>query len=121
MARTVEGNKQGDLVDYIPDVFGNREDPDPFVVSFIEPTEGDRRRLAASAQRRVDPENIEGALEFQREILCERVKAVKGYSVRGIDIVNGETLSDFGESEVVADVFGALMYGNQLTENESKN
>lgn len=85
--------------------FGNAQ------ISYRSPTEGERRRLALRAQKYFSGEISEEALDFQSEVIVDRVKAVSDYSVRGKSISSGAELVEYGETDVIGDLFQDILSG----------
>ena len=135
MARTVKGPKPGNQREYLPEAFGNREDPDPMVVCIKDPTEGEKRKLTLMQTELgfKDGEilrdsngvpqvhiTLKAMARFQRMAILAHVTKVEGYEVRGVQITDGETLAEHGETEVLADVALEITTGFSLSESEKK-
>ena len=119
MARTVLGPAPGGTRKYIPECWNNRDDRDPIVVTIKDPTEAEKRKLTllqaqldfsdGDVERGEDgAPNIRVTLEsmarFQRMACLDHVVKVTGYNVRGVEIVDGESLAIHGETELLAEL-----------------
>ena len=135
MGRSVKGPKPGDQREYIPEAFGNREDAEPIKVWIQDPTEGEKRKLTL-LQTELGFENgeilrdsdgapqihitLEAMSKFQQSAILAHVVRVENYEVRGVAIVDGETLAEHGETELIADVALEITTGFSLAEAEKK-
>ena len=135
MARTVKGPKPGNQREYIPEAFGNKEDPEPIRVWIQDPTEGEKRKLTL-LQTELGFENgeilrdadgapqihitLEAMSKFQQAAILAHVAKVANYEVRGVAIVDGATLAEHGETELIADVALEITTGFSLAEAEKK-
>ena len=135
MARTVKGPKPGVRREYIPESFGNRKDAEPIKVWIQDPTEGEKRKLTLM-QTQLGFENgeilrdsdgapqihitLEAMSKVQQEAILAHVVRVANYEVRGVAIVDGETLAEHGETELIADVALEITTGFSLAESEKK-
>ena len=133
MARTVKGPAPGGTREYVPECWDNREDKDPIVVTITDPTEADKRKLTllqaqldfseGGIERNEDgAPNIRVTLEsmssFQRMACLDHVVKVTNYSVRGVDIVDGESLAVHGETELLAELSLEISTALSLDESE---
>jgi hypothetical protein len=106
---------------YVPDLPGNRDDPEPLTVRLRPLTGAEHRRIRAMA--------IEGNapnLRYRGDIdVAETIRAcvvsVSGYEVNGKAIVDAETLLELGEPIVIDHVYAEACRGSRLTEGERKN
>ena len=135
MGRSVKGPKPGNEREYIPESFGNKEDPEPIRVWIQDPTEGEKRKLTL-LQTELGFENgeilrdsdgapqihitLEAMSKFQQSAILAHVVRVANYEVRGVAIVDGETLAEHGETELIADVALEITTGFSLAEAEKK-
>ena len=135
MGRSVKGPKPGNEREYIPESFGNKEDPEPIKVWIQDPTEGEKRKLTL-LQTELGFENgeilrdsdgapqihitLEAMSKFQQSAILAHVVRVANYEVRGVAIVDGETLAEHGETELIADVALEITTGFSLVEAEKK-
>jgi hypothetical protein len=128
--RTVRGYEPGKSRKYIPEFDGNRSCEKPVTVWIRTPTERDRREIYASNKdvivETVNGKQIvttKGVSEVNRQALAiERfVEIVENYKVQnGPDIVDGKTLAEHGESQIVFEVAAEILLSCSLTEDESK-
>lgn len=126
MGRSVDGPKPNFEREFIPEAFENREDPDPYKIWIRDPTEADKRQLVAlqtGINVGAPGESIDLAsmIRWQQEAIRIHVLKVTGYSVREIEIVDGETLAEHGESEIVAEVALEIFAAASLSETEKKH
>ena len=119
MARVVSGPKPGGEREYIPVAFGNRDSEDPVTVTIKDPTEGEKRRITL-LQTEIGFEDgemltdssgaplinltLDAMAKFQVHAITNHVVSVKNYTVRDVEITDGEELSEHGETEFLAEV-----------------
>ena len=137
MARKVNGPAPGGRREYIPEVFENREDPDPLKVTIKDPTEAEKREMvkrqtalltdgsgAPILDEHGNPRisvNMDGMLAWQLAAVTAHVEAMSGYEVRGIDIDTGAKLAEHGETELISEIALEILTGAGLTEGEKKS
>lgn len=135
MGRNVQGPKPGNSRDFIPECFDNRKDKDPVVVTIKDPTEGEKRQLMI-LQSELGYENgemirgldglpqvhitVEAMHKFQQRAVTKHVVSVKNYCVRGVEILDGNSLAEHGETELIAEVCLEITTGFSLTDEEKK-
>ena len=127
MARTVKGYAHGAQRTYIPELEGNREDPEPIVVTIKQPTERQKRKFFrdCESKTRINTQGqtieVDDSAEFSwAELACIRfVTKVENYlDASGEAIDTGEKLAELGESELILEV--ALEITDQLSLSEEK-
>lgn len=124
MGRVVEGPAPGQMTEYIPDVkigdWDNRTDPDPVTVWVTNPTRAGVRKVRASSKpQRVEMDAKGNVIsmdidEYEQEERMKRtleafVEKVENYKANGVDIADGKTLWEHGESSFVYDVSTHIM------------
>ena len=135
MARIVNGPAPGGTRRYTPECWNNRQDSDPIVVTIKDPTEAEKRKLTllqaqldfsdGGIERNEDGApnvrvTLESMSQFQRMACLDHVVEVTNYQVRGVDIVDGESLAIHGETELLAEL--ALEISTALSlDDEAKN
>ena len=125
MGRKIKGPSPDRVREFIPEAFDNRQDPDPYKVWIKDPTESDKRQLVAlqtsleggAPAAAVD---LASMIRWQQQAVELHVERVEGYSMRGIEITNGDSLAQHGESEIVAEVALEIFTAASLTELEKK-
>ena len=125
MARMVKGPRPGDEREFIPEAFENRRDPDPLKIWIKDPSEGEKRSLIAlqSSLQGGTPSlemDLETMIKWQCETVRRHVVKVYGYTVREIEITNGEQLAEHGESELIAEVSLEVFQATSLSTDEKK-
>ncbi len=115
MARRVPGLASGSVQTFVPDVDGNRSDPNPVQIDYRVPTEAERRaffsgrtRFAVDAKGapvsgngKVDVE-VEETEQWQHRAVRLCVLAVRNYTDNADrPILTGADLATHGESEIV--------------------
>lgn len=135
MSRKVHGPAPGGCREYLPESFENRGEPDPIVVSISDPTEAEKRALTL-LQTDVEFEGGEivrdsdgspriqitlaAMAEFQKKAVLAHVSKVTNYEVRGVSIIDGASLAEHGETELIAEVALEITTGLSMTEDEKK-
>lgn len=135
MARNIEGPKPGDSREFIPASFNNREDDEPIVVMISDPTEAQKRKLQLmqteihfnNGEIAKDEEGnplinvtLEAMAKHQRAAVIGHVSKVTNYVVRGVEIKDGHTLAEHGETELLAEIALEVTTGFSLNEAEKK-
>ena len=135
MGRKVAGPKPGGSRYYVPTAFNNNEDPDPIRVEIKDPTEAEKRRLTLlqtelgfqngeiARDENGSPQinvTLEAMANYQKEAVLSHVVSVENYEVREIEIVDGETLAEHGETEILAEVALEITTGLSLEASEKK-
>ena len=125
MARSIQGPRPDQVREYIPEAFDNRQDPDPYKVWIKDPTEADKRKLVAlqtsiEAGAPAAGVDLASMIRWQQEAVKMHVTKVSGYSMRGVEITDGDSLAKHGESEIVAEVALEIFTAASLTEQEKK-
>ena len=125
MGRSIEGPRPDQVREFIPEAFENRQDPDPYKVWIKDPTEADKRKLVAlqtslEAGAPAAAVDLASMIRWQQEAVKLHVERVEGYSMRGVEITNGDSLAQHGESEIVAEVALEIFTAASLTEQEKK-
>ena len=125
MGRSIQGPRPDQVREFIPEAFDNRQDPDPYKVWIKDPTEADKRKLVAlqtslEAGAPAAAVDLASMIRWQQEAVKIHVERVEGYSMRGVEITDGDSLANHGESEIVAEVALEIFTAASLTEQEKK-
>ena len=125
MGRSIQGPRPDQVREFIPEAFDNRQDPDPYKVWIKDPTEADKRKLVAlqtslEAGAPAAAVDLASMIRWQQEAVKIHVERVEGYSMRGVEITDGDSLAKHGESEIVAEVALEIFTAASLTEQEKK-
>lgn len=134
MARRVPGRPAGEVRTFIPEAYGNREDPEPVEIELMQPTEAQRRNLFRMSVRVRDgrtERNADGSVRvtmeaedvsaYQKKALEGFVSAVRNYeSADGKPIVDGAGLWEHGEDAIVGEVVGEILGRAQGLATEEK-
>lgn len=125
MGRKIQGPRPDQVREFIPEAFDNRQDPDPYKVWIKDPTEADKRKLVAlqtslDAGAPAAAVDLASMIRWQQEAVKIHVERVEGYSMRGVEITDGDSLAKHGESEIVAEVALEIFTAASLTEQEKK-
>ena len=135
MGRKVTGPKPGGSRYFVPASFENRKDPEPIRVEIKDPTEAEKRTLTllqtelgfANGEIARDANGapqinvtLEAMANFQKQAVLAHVVSVENYEVREIEIVDGATLAEHGETEILAEVALEITTGMSLGEHEKK-
>lgn len=115
MARKVEVPAVGDVVRFVPKAFGNDQDPEPIVVEWKQPTEGEKRRLASLATKSEDQ------FALYSQAVSKFVLSVSNYEIGNKKIETGEDLAEYGETDLFLEVGNEIFGVGGLTEEEEKN
>lgn len=119
MARIIEAVE--DWLEYIPEFEENRQDPDPVSMELHFMTPDDRaafsRTLPMQVKKAKDKNHVRIAVE---RLLAKRVRNVKNYTYLGNKIETGEDLAKRGESELIDEVYDALMKISTLQDGLKK-
>ena len=126
MARKVLGPKPNEVREFVPASFDNREDPEPLRVWIKDPTEGEKRKLVALQHEMQGDQiklnaDVSVMVAWQTETVRRHVTKVSNYSMRGVDITNGDQLADHGESEILAEVALEIFTAASLDKDEKKH
>ena len=126
MARMVTGPAPGGEREFIPAAFDNRQDPDPLKVWIKDPTEGDKRELISLQATLQDGTpalemDFQTMMRWQCEVVRRHVSKVYGYTVRGIEITDGKSLADHGETELIAEISLEVFSAASLSDDEKKS
>ena len=102
--------KDLELVDYTPEVEGNRDSESPWWVRFSPMTAGENRRFLKAVNMKMGSENSTNkAIEVLEQIFTKRVVEVHGLEdIRGKPINPGAELLENGEKGKIDDVYEAL-------------
>ena len=136
MGRIVEGPTPGSVREFQPESFGNRAEEDPIRIWIKDPTEAEKRTLqlmqtelqfnAGELVKDSDgvPQitvTLQAMAKHQRAAILGHVHKVEGYTVRGVEINNGETLADMGETEILAETALEITMALSLSADEKKD
>ena len=125
MARMVTGPRPGDEREFIPAAFENRKDPDPLKVWIKSPSEGEKRELIALQSSLQDgvpsiDMDLQTMIKWQCETVRRHVVKVYGYTVRGVEITDGQMMAEHGESELIAELSLEVFQATSLDDDEKK-
>ncbi len=126
MARMVRGPRPGDEREFIPTAFENKKDPDPLKVWIKDPSEGEKRELISLQATLQDGTpalemDFQTMMRWQCEVVQRHVSKVYGYTVRGIEITDGQLLADHGETELIAEISLEVFSAASLSDDEKKS
>ena len=112
-----------DLVEYTPEVEGNRESDEPWFVKFAPMTAGEHRRFLKSVNMKLNGEtSANKALEVLERIFSKRVAEVYNlFDIRNRPITTGEELFENGEQDQIDDIYEALTKSSKLRAGLKKN
>jgi hypothetical protein len=126
MARVIEFAARA--VWYVPDIDGNREDPDPFAV-LVEPLSGAEMAQLEMASSDFAGDSIIGRVHAVEELIAtRRIKDVRGYSVldadsgkvvtpkTGAELVAAIKMASAAERNVLREIVNAVQSYSQLKE-----
>ena len=121
MARCVAGHRPGSEYVWTPEVLDNGSDPDPIRFTILAPTEAEKRELTflrtRVAGRVADAPTNEVLEECARRFVR---KVTDNYEVRGVKIVDGETLAKHGEQEFLLETYLHVLTGLRLDADQKK-
>jgi hypothetical protein len=107
-------------VEYVPDVMDNRVDSEPMTCEIRPMTVRDMRNMqSAYGSRLAGKHASRRAMNLVTKILAERVRNVRNCFV-GRPIETGADLAEFGLSEIIDDVFAAVVSMSHLQEGLAK-
>ena len=113
-----KGRIPGREIRYIPEAFGNRESPDPVVITYRVPTERERRELLVFGGGK-DQEDV--ILEKQHRAVRRLVTGVENYTDQaGKPIADGASLAEHGDSLIVFEMVNQIMSTTEPGEAEEK-
>lgn len=123
--RTICGHKPGELVKFVPEAFGNRNDQDPVTIWYRSPSEHERRVYMTFGQSLIIQNGIvttnsDDHVERQARMVEGLVEKVENYTGRAGPIKNGSDLAKHGESEIVSEVYLELTSASVLTPDVEK-
>ena len=130
MARLVK--RVEDATWYVPEIEGNRDDSDPFMVLLSPLSGAEMRRLEQSGMGKITKGRgqfnfMKRAQEIQEKLIKERVLEVKNYSVvdpngstftptDGTELLQAILYAPPSEAEILEDILDALKDSSRLDE-----
>jgi len=136
MARVISGPKPGTIRKLIPRSFDNHLDKDPVTILIRIPTEGEKRQVGyqgSSLELVLDADgksekdehgnpkiaaSVGKALDRQSQLLEKFVAGVENYTGADGKILTGSDLIEFGETEIILEVFESIDSGLGLEKEE---
>ena len=120
--RTIPLRKPGTRVDYVPESFDNREDPEPVTVSLVVPSKADRQELdGANPYASGADVTHEQALAWRHLLLRRFVAGVRNYRLEDLELATAEDLVLYGEELLENEVAAEIMRMLWLTVGQVKH
>lgn len=109
MARIVPGPPPGKEVEYVPEIDGNRADPEPVRAHFRAPSNADRRALYGSPENPLLMEKSSNAdaQRWREKVLGTLLERIENYrDASGVPIVTAADLVERGEILMFVELYG---------------
>ncbi|MFQ5736609.1 MAG: hypothetical protein ACE5GY_07070 [Thermodesulfobacteriota bacterium] len=120
------GFDRDEIIDYVPEYGGNRDDDDPCIVRLrfvpYSRVQHYSRIIAGKAKGVHDPAKITQITHgVQRKQFVEQVESVSGYSIKGREVTDPGEFYDTADGELVMEVIRAMESQSKLSEGQRKN
>ena len=113
---------ESQYVVYVPDVDDNREDCDPMTVELRPMNARELRAIRGKLKPKGKKfDEMEYGQRMIDTVVSDCVRSVSGYRVFGQDVTDGAGLVEYGEDEVLIDVYNAITKASVLSEGLKGN
>lgn len=122
----LQGFDKDQVIVYIPECGGNREDDNPTIVNmrFVPYSQVQKyaKIVASRGKGNVSEAKLAGIMQdVQRKQFCEHIESIENFTVNGRAVTEPEEFYQFADTELITEIIRAMESQGKLTEGQTKN
>ena len=122
----LKGFDKDEVIDFVPEYGGNREDKDPTIVRLkFVPYSKVQHYARVIASRSKDAKSSAKLAEITQGVqlkqFVECVEGIENFSINGREVTDPAEFYDTADTELVIEIIRAMENQNKLTEGQRKN